>query len=329
MPPRSIFDEKKSVRVVKPHRAFQDSCHSRDSMKILVTGAAGFLGGHVAEGLLQAGHEVIAFDLEADNRPHLCGARSVRGDLLDATGLAAACRGSDAICHLGGVGDVMLAGKDPARAAAANVVGTANIMAAARAAGVSRLVYASTWEVYGEPRYQPIDEDHPCSPDHPYNITKLAGELLALAGDRLGGVPTIALRLGTAYGARMRPNTVFSRFIDAARRGEAITIQGTGFQSRQFTHARDIARGFRMAIESDVHGEAINLVADESITIRSLAEMVVARFPTELRYTDARAGDVSPATIDSRRARSLLGWHSSISFDEGLGELLDHAGRRG
>jgi nucleoside-diphosphate-sugar epimerase len=84
-----------------------------------------------------------------------------------------------------------------------------------------------------------------------------------------------------------------------------------------------------MAVESDVHGEAINLVAEESITIRSLAEMVVARFPTEVRYTDARAGDVSPAIIDSRRARSLLGWQSAVPFAEGLGELLDHAGRRG
>jgi len=128
-------------------------------MRILVTGAAGFLGGHVAEWLLAAGHKVAAFDLAVDGRPHLRHADSICGDLLDRSGPEAACRGSDAICHLGGVGDVILAGNDPAQAASANVVGTANVVAAARAAGVSGLVYASTWEVYGEPLYQPIDED--------------------------------------------------------------------------------------------------------------------------------------------------------------------------
>jgi UDP-glucose 4-epimerase len=294
-------------------------------MRILVTGAAGFLGGHVAEWLLAAGHKVAAFDLAVDGRPHLRHADSICGDLLDRSGLEAACRGSDAICHLGGVGDVILAGNDPAQAASANVVGTANVVAAARAAGVSRLVYASTWEVYGEPLYQPIDEEHPCCPDHPYSITKLAGERLALAADRHGGVPTIALRLGTAYGSRMRPNAVFSRFITAACRGEPITIQGTGLQSRQFTHARDVARGFQLAVESDVRGEAINLVSVESTTIRSLAEMVAARFPTEVRYTEPRPGDVSPAVVDSRRAESLLGWQAEMPFVRGLGELLDEA----
>jgi hypothetical protein len=115
------------------------------------------------------------------------------------------------------------------------------------------------------------------------------------------------------------------RSLNAACRGEPITIQGTGLQSRQFTHARDIARGFQLAVESDVRGEAINLVSVESTTIRSLAEMVAARFPTEVRYTEPRPGDVSPAVVDARRAQSLLGWQAEMPFVRGLGELLDEA----
>jgi UDP-glucose 4-epimerase len=298
-------------------------------MKVLVTGGAGFLGGHVAAGLMEAGHDVVIHDMMRADRPHLNGARWVCGDLLNLESLTAACRGLDAICHLGGVGDVLLAEKAPVLAAQANVVGTANVATAARAAGLGRIVYASTWEVYGFPHYQPLDEKHPCTPEHPYNITKYAGECLALAADRLGGVPTVALRLGTAYGALMRPNTVFSRFINAASRHEPITIQGTGLQSRQFTHARDIARGFRLALESDVRGKAINLVAAESITIRALAEMVVARFTTELRFSEARAADIHPSVVDSSLAGRILGWQAEVPFVVGLGDLMDEVERRG
>lgn len=164
-------------------------------------------------------------------------------------------------------------------------------------------------------------------PDHPYNITKFAGECLALAADRLGGVPTVALRLGTAYGPRMRPNSVFSRFIQAASRREPIVIQGTGLQSRQFTHAHDVARGFRLAIESDLRCTAINLVAAEPVTIRALAEMVADRFPTEIRLAEARAGDIHPSTVDSSRAERLLGWRAEVPFQTGLAELMDEAAR--
>lgn len=296
-------------------------------MRILVTGGAGFLGGHVASGLTDAGHDVVVHDAAIADGAHLRGVRSVRGSLLDRESLVSACRGIDGICHLGGVGDVILAGKDPALAAEANVVGTANVVAAAREAGVARIVYASTWEVYGDPRYQPLDEDHPCAPDHPYNITKFAGECLALTADRLGGVPTVALRLGTAYGLRMRPNSVFSRFIQAASRREPIVIQGTGLQSRQFTHARDVARGFRLAIESDLRCTAINLVAAETVTIRALAEMVAARFPTEIRFAEARAGDIHPSAVDSSRADRLLGWRAEVPFEVGLAEMMDEVVR--
>src|SRR5262249_9408920 len=190
------------------------------------------------------------FDLRPPRRGgHIAGDLTRLDDLVSATAQV------DAVCHLGAVGDVYLAADDPPLAATLNVVGTANVMEAARRNGLSRVVYASTWEVYGHALYQPIDEDHPCAPDHPYNITKWAGERLVLAYDRLKGVPAIALRLGTAFGPRMRPNSVFSLFIDRALRRDPIEIHGDGAQRRQFTHARDIARAFRLAVESDLAGE--------------------------------------------------------------------------
>ncbi len=289
----------------------------------MVTGGAGFLGGHVVAELLAAGHEVVVFDCVPACGERVRGASMVLGDLLDLPQLTTATQRIDGICHLGGVGDVYLAATQPATAAAANVVGTANVAEAARRNGVRRVVYASTWEVYGKPEQKTVCETHPCAPDHPYNITKHAGESMALASDRLMDVPTVALRLGTAFGAGMRPNSVFSRFIAMARRGEPITIQGTGLQSRQFTHARDIARGFRLALESDVRGRAVNMVARESVSIRQLAEMVAARYPTAIEYVDARVGDVHSAVVDSTLAWKLFGWKAEVLFREGLEELFN------
>ena len=294
-------------------------------MKIMVTGGAGFLGGHVVSELLSAGHGVVIFDSGNATGVRVRNASFICGNLLDLPQLTAASQGIDAICHLAGVGDVYLAASEPATAAAANVVGTTNVAEAARRNGVSRVVYASTWEVYGKPEHQPMRETHPCAPDHPYNITKYAGELMALAADRLQNIPTVALRLGTAYGLGMRPNSVFARFIAMARSGEPITIHGTGLQSRQFTHAHDIARGFRLAVDSSVRGCAINLVAEENVSIRQLAEMVAARYPTTIRYVEARACDVHPALIDSSLAWERFGWKGEVDFRDGLAELLDAA----
>jgi nucleoside-diphosphate-sugar epimerase len=238
-------------------------------MRVLVTGGAGFLGRHVARVVQQAGHHVTVFDLAASN----AGTDSICGDLTNPADCLRATREADAICHLGGIGDVYLAMEDPALAAKVNVYGTANLLEAARQNGVAKLVYASTWEVYGHPHYQPIDECHPCAPDHPYNVTKFAGELLTLSYDRLKGLPTLALRLGTAYGEGMRPNSVFSLFIARARQGQPIVIQGDGSQFRQFTHASDIGRGFTLGLESDVHGVALNIVSPERTSIRDLATL--------------------------------------------------------
>jgi UDP-glucose 4-epimerase len=287
-------------------------------LKVVVTGGAGFLGGHVVARLAADGLDVTSLDMRDHSHP---GARSTVVDLLDAAALGRAVRGSDVICHIGAIGDVYLAGEQPALAAAVNVTGTANVAEAAARHG-ARVVYASTWEVYGEPRYEPVDERHPCSPDHPYNITKLAGEQLLLAADRLRGVPVIALRLGTAYGPGLRPNSVFRIFIDRARRGEPITIQGDGAQGRQFTHASDIARAFSLAARTDVRAMPLNIVASRSVSIKELAELVIARYPTELFFAAARPGDVPPSIVSSKKALDLMGWEAVTPFEDGLADLM-------
>ena len=288
-------------------------------MKVLVTGAAGFVAPHVAKRLSAAGHEVLLTDLSSRDGEE----PTVAADLTSLEDMQRVTRGVDAVCHLGGVGDVYLAAEKPHLAASANVVGTATLLEACRINGVQKIVYASTWEVYGPPKYEPIDEQHPCNPDHPYNITKLAGERLVMAYDELKGLPTVALRLGTAYGLGMRPNSVFSLFIQRALKGEPISIAGTGEQTRQFTHARDIGEAFALALGKPVHGEVFNIVAEETVSIRMLAEIVTSQLPTEIQYGPARAGDVAPAQISSAKARSILGWSPATDFKAGLLELIE------
>jgi len=287
-------------------------------MKVLVTGAAGFLGRHIAKRFRDSGWDVTGFDVAVFEEP---GVEFLNGDLTDSASIEQAVAPVDVVAHVGAIGDVYLAGEQPALAARVNVVGTANVVEAA-VRHDSRVVYASTWEVYGEPEREPIDEDHPTMPDHPYSITKLAGESLLLAAADLRDLPSVALRLGTAYGSGLRPNSVFRIFLDKARRGEPITIQGDGSQGRQFTHASDISRAFLLAAESTASGIALNVVAPETTSIKELAEAVVAKFPTELTFGEPRPGDVSPALVSGQRANTTLGWKAEVPFNEGLDELI-------
>jgi UDP-glucose 4-epimerase len=268
--------------------------------------------------LLADGFEVTGYDQKESAEP---GVESVIGDFLDLASLTNVVSGHDVVVHIGAIGDVYLAATNPELAAAVNVTGSANIAIAAEEAG-ARVVYASTWEVYGHPVYEPVDEKHPCEPDHPYNITKLAGERMLIAADRLRDVPVIALRLGTAYGLGMRPNAVFEIFIARALKGEPITIQGDGSQGRQFTHARDIARAFVAAAKSDARGISLNVVSPEMISIKQLADIVTERFPTEVTYGQPRPGDVPPSYVSSARIEEVLGWRAEVTFEEGMEELL-------
>lgn len=290
-------------------------------MRVTVTGAAGFLGRHVARRFRDQGWEVTGFDVAGFTEP---GVRLVQGDLTEANSTDQAIQGSDVVAHIGAIGDVYLAGAQPVLAAEVNVVGTANVIESALRHD-ARVVYASTWEVYGPPIREPINEDHPTLPDHPYSITKLAGESLLLAACHLRGLSGVSLRLGTAYGSGLRPNSVFRIFLDRARRGDPITIQGDGSQGRQFTHAADIAHAFELAAGSEANGHAFNIVAPQTVSIKELAEAIIARYPTDISFGSPRPGDVAPALVSSDKARSVLGWEAEIPFEQGLDELISGA----
>jgi nucleoside-diphosphate-sugar epimerase len=289
-------------------------------MRALVTGSSGFLGGHVARHLAaQAGMEVSGFDLRPDDDAAF---PVLQGDLGDLDAVTRACRGMDVVVHFGAVGDVYLATAEPDLARRSNVDGTRNVALAAADAG-ARVVYASSWEVYGPPVSDPIDEGHPCNPGHVYAITKLNGEAALREVHRAQGLPIAILRLGTAYGTRMRPNAVFIRFADAARRGDPVIVQGGGGQWRQFTHAADIARAAWLAVGWSDADATLNITSDEQTTILQLAEAIAVRYGAAISHAPAREGDPPSARISSAEALRTLGWRAAVEFRDGLAKLLD------
>ena len=243
-------------------------------MRVLVTGGAGFIGSHVVDRLLAAGIEPRIFDVRPSSHHEPGDVDSVLGDLLDREALRKAMRGCDAVVHLAAAADVDDVALRPAEAESVNARGTLNVLEAARGAGVSRVVYASTIWVYGDATGT-VDEDHTIElPDHLYTATKLAGEMYCRSYTTLYGLDCTVLRFGIPYGPRARPAGVIPIFVRRALAGEPLTIAGEGLQSRRFVYVEDLADGVVRGLEPQASGRVYNLVGAESVTIRGIADAV-------------------------------------------------------
>ena len=248
------------------------------------------------------------------------------GDLLDVDVLRAALRGCDAVVHLAAVADVNDVVADPARAELVNDRGTGILLEAARAEETPRVVYASTVWVYGDANgFGPVDEDsHLPLPRHLYTATKLAGEMYCTSYAALWGLEHTILRFGIPYGPRARPATVVAAFVARARAGKPLTITGDGTQSRRFVYVEDLADGVVAALAPSAAGRIYNLVGDESVSVREIAEAVrrlVADVP--IVHVADRPGDLRPAEISGARAAEELGWRPQTSFAEGVRRYVD------
>ena len=243
-------------------------------MKALVTGGSGFIGSHVVDQLIAAGHEARVLDMvpwayDGDRDV-------VIGNLLDPGELRAAAAGCDVIVHLAAAADVGLVAKNPTQSEELNARGTLNILEAAREIG-ARVIYASTIWVYSDVVEPDVDEDSQLAlPSHLYTATKLAGEMYCRSYSELYDVPTTILRFGIPYGPRARPAAVLPIFVNKALAGDPLTIAGDGMQTRRFVYVEDLADGVVRALAPEAEGRVYNLVSDEDTSVKDIAEAVRA-----------------------------------------------------
>ena len=230
----------------------------------------------------------------------------------------------DAVVHLAAAADVDDVALRPAEAEAVNARGTLNVLEAARGAGVSRVVYASTIWVYGSATGT-VDEDHTVElPDHLYTATKLAGEMYCRSYAALYGLECTVLRFGIPFGPRARPAGVIPIFVRKALAREPVTIAGEGLQSRRFVYVEDLAEGVVRGLGPQAGGRVYNLVGEESVTVRGIADAVGDLLGgVDIVHTAARAADFAGAEVSGARAAAELGWRPATSFSEGLRRYVD------
>ncbi len=298
-------------------------------MRAIVTGAAGFVGSHLVEHLIQANWEVIALDRQVSKYvdslpldsyvvcdladPHVVDTLCVKASLrLEA----------DVVCHLAGYGEMLGALRDPAAYLEANCLGTAAALELARAAGAKRFVYAASSSCYGAHPPVPTSEDAPIDTGHPYALSKWLGEEAVFHWARVYGLECNSLRLFTAYGPRMRKSDalgpVLNIFLAQRAHGVPLTIVGDGTQGRDFVHARDVATAFHLAAITDMYNQIWNVGSGETQTIDHIADLIGG--PT-VRIPE-RHGDPHTARADIRKIQRDLGWLPLVSFEDGLAELL-------
>jgi UDP-glucose 4-epimerase len=292
-------------------------------VKVLVTGGAGFIGSHVVDALIEAGHEPRIFDIVRS-----CWHDDVDtfiGDLTDLEAVKQAAQGCDAIAHLAAIADVNHVAADPAFAERVNSGGTANVLEAAAAEKVGRVVYASTIWVYDGCDVDAVDENTLLGlPHHPYTAHKIAGEMYCTSYAELYNVDYTILRFGIPYGPRARPAAVIPQFFKNALAGRPLTIAGGGKQSRRFTYVGDIARGVVAGLLPEARNRVYNLSSDETVTILELATAVSGIVgDTDILHTEGRAGDFQGVEISNARIARELGWTASTSLEEGLALYYD------
>jgi UDP-glucose 4-epimerase len=295
-------------------------------MRVAVTGGSGFIGSHVVDKCVAAGHKVVVIDVVAPHRPDVAW-RDV--DISDLPGLVRSLAGCDVVFHLAGIANVNDALADPVGTVEVNVTGTARVWEAARRSDVSRAVLASTvWVYAGTEGDAPATEESPLRVDateHVYSASKLAAEMVVASFGELYGVPWTVLRYGIPFGPRMRPELVIPRFVTNALAGRHLTIHGDGLQFRNWVYVEDLAEAHLRALEPAGVNQVFNLEGPEPVSVRRLAETVQAMVDPSLpiELLAARPGDYGGRPVSGRKAAEVLGWQPSTSFEDGMRRYLD------
>ena len=306
-------------------------------VRCLVTGAAGFIGSHLAERLVGEGYEVIGVDsfsdyysadLKAANLSGLGSERRfrfVRGDLLTCR-LEELLVGVEYIFHQAGQPGVRGGwGKSFDQYLNNNVLATQRLLEAAKGLSLEKFVYASSSSVYGETESFPTSEEVVPHPVSPYGVSKLAGEQLCYLYWRNYAIPTISLRYFTVYGPRQRPDMAFHKFIRAISEGSPMAVYGDGSQTRDVTYIDDVVSANLLAAKSDVVGQVMNIGGESQITLLDSIGMIqeIVGEPATLDFEQTMHGEPKDTAADISHARKHLGYEPSVGLEEGLSKQVE------
>jgi NAD dependent epimerase/dehydratase len=305
--------------------------------RVLVTGAGGFVGSHLTERLVRAGGRVRAMvHYNAlgswgwlDQSPVRGDIDVIASDLADRDSVVRAMTGSEIVFHLGALIAIPYSYEAPASYVHTNVIGTLNVLQAARELGVERVVHTSTSEVYGTAQYVPIDEKHPLQGQSPYSASKIGADKMAEAFHRSFGVPVVTLRPFNTFGPRQSARAVITTIITQCLAGDTIHL-GTLEPTRDFNYVTDSVEGYLLAASTDkAMGMTINLGSGREISIGDLARAITgmtgsaATIEADERRLRPEASEVDRLLADNSLAQSLLGWRPQVTLEEGLARTID------
>jgi len=303
-----------------------------ETLRVLVTGGAGFIGSHLVKALVKAGHQVRVLDnLSTGSIENLADVLNaiefVRGDVRDYGVVESAVRGVDAVVHLAALIDVAESVEKPDLYFDVNVRGTYNVVKASK--NVSTFVFASSSAVYGEPIRVPIPEDHPLMPKSPYAASKVSGEAFVQAFANQYGFRPVILRLFNVYGPKQSRSYagVIIEFTRRVSRGEPPVIFGNGEQTRDFVHVSDVVEAVMLSLRNEGARGVFNIGSGEGVTINRLAHLILELMSREdLRpiYAPPRLGDIRHSIADITRARKELGFEPKLGLEVGIKELIRH-----
>lgn len=308
--------------------------------RILVTGAAGFLGSTLVDRLLAEGREVVGLDSfdpfypEEQKQRNLTSAlgastfQLVRGDIrnADTVGSLFSETRFDSVVHLAALAGVRPSLMRPAACADVNVHGTSVVLEAAVNHGNPRVIFASSSSVYGEREDGPFRETDPVErPISPYAATKRAGELIAHAFHHAHDLSVTCARIFTAYGPRQRPDLAIRKFAERMLAGVPIPVFGDGHSLRDFTYVDDLIDGLVKAIDCDLDFAILNFGAGRKVTVFEVVELLekTLKVSAEIEWLPAQAGDVRRTWSDTRAARDALGFEPQVSLEEGIARFAD------
>ena len=300
-------------------------------MKIVVTGGAGFIGSHVVELYLSRGHEVVIVDnLATGKRENLHPkARFVEVDIRDPKA-ADVIRSEkpDVVNHHAAQMDVRKSVADPIFDAQTNILGTINLLAASRDAGVKKFLFVSSGgAAYGEQEIFPAPETHPTWPVSPYGVSKRSGELYAHFFMAEYGLKFVAMRYANVYGPRQDPHGeagVVAIFSGKMLRGEPVTVNGDGKQTRDYVYVGDVARMSALALETDATGP-VNVGTGIETDVNELAALIraAAGSESEITHGPAKSGEQKRSVVDIRRAADVFKWRPELPLRDGLARTVE------